>query len=768
MSRPRPSLHVLLTTLALLPSAALAHPGPQGADLEERARVILVDNCARCHASTAQRVRGGFGNVDQLDELVGAGLVEPGNPAASLLFELVDSGDMPEDGDRLAQDDIDLIAKWIRSLAPGMRVPALTHDALLDRIEADLGAVREQDRTYLRYLSLANLWNLGEPEETLEYYRMGVLKLLNSLSWAPDLVRMEWVGEERALLRVDLRQLARYGGQSWDEGLWETILIEGGEGPGGPLPYTYGVLSGSSQEERLLHALHTSVPYVRADWFAFATTRPRLYHHILGLPGPERAADTLEDYLGVDVAANIDHGRALRAGIRQGQSGVSHHNRLIERHAIRREGYAERAYYWKSYDFSASAGEKQLLTRPFGPRSLTGGARDFEHDGGEIIFSLPNGLQAYLLVDAQGNRIDEGPSDIVFDDESATRKKGVIVNGISCMNCHGDGTIPTTDAVRPYTVETQRGRTAHLEAVEALYPRQELLSASLEADRARFVAALAELGFQVRQRPGAGPTSVSDELGEAVTALSRAFERPLSLQRAASELGLSPKEMQNELGRRNHVRATLATGTMAREEFQLQFPDVVEILNMGTVHQFRELQPAAYGDPKQSPGQDPEPISRYDPVRTNRLRVLAAGSVLTEEVLTLAKNSRTEIAPGTVFAVVAGFEHDDSELRREVLTQLLSRDDVDPNGVGESNPLCEALRVSEWREMNPWVVDRLLEHPRIWPGRVMIHSDYEALRSREIAYTYDPDYAEKLAGVQDKIRLLDHYAWKLWGNTVSR
>ncbi|MDA1266713.1 MAG: hypothetical protein O2816_16660, partial [Planctomycetota bacterium] len=72
MSRPRPSLHVLLTTLALLPSAALAHPGPQGADLEERARVILVDNCARCHASTAQRVRGGFGNVDQLDELVGA------------------------------------------------------------------------------------------------------------------------------------------------------------------------------------------------------------------------------------------------------------------------------------------------------------------------------------------------------------------------------------------------------------------------------------------------------------------------------------------------------------------------------------------------------------------------------------------------------------------------------------------------------------------------------------------------------------------------
>ena len=40
---------------------------------------------------------------------------------------------------------------------------------------------------------------------------------------------------------------------------------------------------------------------------------------------------------------------------------------------------------------------------------------DFSQDGGEIIFNLPNGLQAYLIVDREGVRIDAAPISIVSE-----------------------------------------------------------------------------------------------------------------------------------------------------------------------------------------------------------------------------------------------------------------------------------------------------------------------------------------------------------------
>ena len=59
----------------------------------------------------------------------------------------------------------------------------------------------------------------------------------------------------------------------------------------------------------------------------------------------------------------------------------------------------------------------------------------FEHDGGEIIYALPNGLQAYMLVDGKDARIDAGPLDVV-QDRNQHSGNPTIVNGISCMGCH--------------------------------------------------------------------------------------------------------------------------------------------------------------------------------------------------------------------------------------------------------------------------------------------------------------------------------------------
>src|SRR5205823_1478979 len=109
-------------------------------------------------------------------------------------------------------------------------------------------------------------------------------------------------------------------------------------------------------------------------------------------------------------------------------SGVSAHNRLIERHS------SKAGYLWTSYDFRADTGKKNLFEFPLGPgAALAVGGEGFEHDGGETIFSLANGFQGYYLNKANGEPLDQGPPDIVLDPERVDK---LVTNGISCMGCH--------------------------------------------------------------------------------------------------------------------------------------------------------------------------------------------------------------------------------------------------------------------------------------------------------------------------------------------
>ena len=93
-------------------------------------------------------------------------------------------------------------------------------------------------------------------------------------------------------------------------------------------------------------------------------------------------------------------------------------------------------------------GLQDLILNPLGP-NFPGRRFDspaFDHDGGEVIFHLPNGLQAYLLVDAAGQRIDKAPVEIVSDPSRPDRS---VLNGISCMGCHNQGMIIKSDQVGP-------------------------------------------------------------------------------------------------------------------------------------------------------------------------------------------------------------------------------------------------------------------------------------------------------------------------------
>src|SRR5262249_42645988 len=123
-------------------------------------------------------------------------------------------------------------------------------------------------------------------------------------------------------------------------------------------------------------ATECPLPYARGDWFVAAASHPPLYHEVLELPLNEKE---LEKQLRVDVAGDIRSERVARAGFNG--SGVSRNNRLVERHE---SGYGA---YWKSYDFASNAGQKNLFGVPLGPGTAV---NNFAHDGGEIIFNLPN------------------------------------------------------------------------------------------------------------------------------------------------------------------------------------------------------------------------------------------------------------------------------------------------------------------------------------------------------------------------------------------
>src|SRR6516162_4308027 len=206
------------------------------------------------------------------------------------------------------------------------------------------------------------------------------------------------------------------------------------------------------------------MPCVRLDWFVATASRAPLYYDLLQVPS--NAAE-LERQLRVDVNADVQQERVARAGFNG--SGISRNNRVLERHD------AQTGAYWRTYDFNAVPqnlldrdillpDRRNLFAYPLGPGSTD---NTFQHAGGEIIFSLPNGLQGYLLVNADNQRLDKGPTEIVSD---LKRPDRAVEAGVSCMNCHARGILPKDDQIRDHLAKNPRAFSrADADKVRALY-----------------------------------------------------------------------------------------------------------------------------------------------------------------------------------------------------------------------------------------------------------------------------------------------------------
>jgi serine/threonine-protein kinase len=549
--------HPALVTglVLLLPVTGRAQP----ADKEKLAlqvKDILSRNCYRCHGLNGAN-EGQFNWALDFQKLVGPKAIDAKNPKvvagdpdnSRLFVRMGKRKTMPpeEEQPRPTDEEIKAVRDWIAAGAPApaekvvkARKPVTLQDELtalrdyLEKIDDD------KVRHHTRFFSLRHLSNLPPDkvsDDNLRVYQAALSKLLNSVSWKERIVVPEPVDEGKTVFAVDISRL------DWDRNdLWQEILKG----------YPYGLSHEQVPTDRRINKLAAEVcdlagidkeslrvPVVRADWFIATASRPPLYHVLAQIPAN---AGDLEKKLGVNVIEDFKAGKLQRAGFNG--SGVSGHNRMVERHD------ALHGAYWKSYDFKTSAGKGNLFVFPLGPEfkgnPFAEGGKDlvFEHAGGEIIFNLPNKMQAYMLVNNKDERINEGPVEIV-NDRKQTSGTPLVVNGLSCMSCHEHGMIHFTDVVRADAGKLLGGDARDF--LLRIYPDAAAMDKEVTRDEERFLGAL-EKATGPFLKVGADAGADIKAFPEPVSAIARWYlVQELGLAEAAAELGCDARTLQGAI-----------------------------------------------------------------------------------------------------------------------------------------------------------------------------------------------------------------------------
>ena len=511
---------------------------------------IFEATCLNCHGPD-----GAFRETLLMEHgvLIDGGTVVPGNPNASELYKRLlgpteNGAQMPFGQPQLSPQSIEVVRRWILAGAPDWSATTtldrrfITPREVLTSIESHLNSLSSFDRSFARYFTMTHLYNAGETPEILAEYRKALSKLINSLSWRLKITNPQAIDPQETIFYIDLRHY------EWDRNDGWTKLEEA---------YPYHIsfdapadLAQRNQLGRLQTSTKTDVPSVYIDWFLARASTPPLYDELLSLPS---SVQELETRLEVDVARNLRDAPGIevwRAGLKN--SGVSNHNRVVERHTSRYGAY------WKSYDFAGSVGTRNIIVHPF----------NFTHDGGEIIFNLPNGLQGYYLVDGNGIQLDEAPISIVSNPAASDP---TVRNGISCIGCHTEGMKTFEDDVRS-AIEGNPNPPYDKAHALRLYVEQSVMDALVEEDMNRYRDALEATGGTFS---GVEPVSRFHE----------AFHGPIGAAYAAAVVGLQTEtfleRIRENTGLQNVGLLVLdsADGSVKRDTWTSSFRDIVSALD---------------------------------------------------------------------------------------------------------------------------------------------------------------------------------------------
>ena len=545
--------HHLITLIGLLILIVCSQNISAQQQIAQDAYAIFEQNCFICHGPA-----GSFKESLLIDHntLIQNGTVIPGNPNTSELYNRLVTTDtakrMPLQQPPLSAQAINTIRNWILAGAPDWATVASTDSQfispgeILDTIETHLMSLASFDRAYARYFTLTHLYNVGETPGVLQEYRKGLSKLVNSLSWKVTVTNPEPIDPQGTIFYIDLRHYEWDVNDAWTQMEAAYPYHISFEAP------TQSALR--DQLGRLQGEMKSSIPSVHIDWFLASASLPPLYHELLSLP---LTAGELETRLEVDVVRNLNNAPGIdvwRAGFNK--SGVSNNNRMVERHTSRYGAY------WKSYDFAGSVGTQNIFTHPL----------SFTHDGGEVIFNLPNGLQGYYLVNASGFRLDEAPINIVSNPAASDP---TVRNGLSCMGCHTEGMKTFEDQVRS-VIESNTNPTYDKAQALRLYVEQSKMDTLLGEDMERYRVALAKTGGAV------------DDI-EPIQRFHEVFQGEVDVAYAAAVVGLETEafleQIRENVGLQNAGLLILASanGSVKRDAWTSSFRDIVFALNFPTL-----------------------------------------------------------------------------------------------------------------------------------------------------------------------------------------
>ncbi|WP_305971424.1 MULTISPECIES: DUF4384 domain-containing protein [unclassified Mameliella] len=536
---------------------------PADATAQEKAAYAVLDKyCADCHQQGAlgdglTTPKAGFGHVLDLRRLSNdPKFVAVGEPSKSKLYQVITGGApaMPDncwDPSCVPNEaELQQLQDWIVALGDLAPEPR-TYISLAEMYamaHADMQSLPTNRRDRVRYISMRPMWN--DPDVTDENYTAylaATVKLLNALSWNPNVYKFEKVDDHGILLRVFLPDL------DWTHETWGYLEAK----------YPYGMESDTDPYlGSLQHLAGTKIPVIRADWFAATASVSPLYYDMLGLPDTVAG---LEKLLNLDMKKNILNEQVVRAGFQD--SGVSTHNRLIERHPM------GTGFFWTSYDFAGSAKRQSFFEFPLGPTEAYGPDLAFLHDGGESIFTLPNGFHAYYLNTAEGDRLNVGPTSIVRDTDYPDGT-GEVVNGISCISCHSKGMRFNDDTVRDVALNNLSLSASARQTIDAIYPGKDVVNEYFQRDMEAFLATLESAGIE--------PDTKAAGLEPVRGLFVYHVDYFIDFDQAANELGLTSDALRSRMAFAGHEMASLLTrldtSPIARDEWTAAYPVLLEKL----------------------------------------------------------------------------------------------------------------------------------------------------------------------------------------------
>ena len=538
---------ILLIVLLMFVLGSQSIPAQQQIAVDTHA--IFQQSCNICHGPDGAYKES---LLMEHNALIEKGSVVPGNADASELYSRLLTTDtakrMPLGQPQLPDQSINTIRNWILAGAPDWAVTSTTDgdfispSEILNTIETHLMSLAPFDRAFARYFTMTHLYNAGESVGILQEYRKALYKLVNSLSWGVTVTNPHPIDPQGTIFYIDLRHY------EWDvNNAWTQIETEY------PYHIPFDAPAQSALKEqlrRLQTEMKADIPAIHADWFVAQASLPPLYHDLLSLPLTDRE---LETRLEVDVIRNLTNApgvRVWRAGTNN--SGVSNNNRVIERHTSRYGAY------WKSYDFAGSVGTQNIFTHPL----------SFTHDGGEVIFNLPNGLQAYYVTNASGFRLDDAPINIVSNPAASDP---TVRNGLSCFGCHTEGMKTFEDEVRT-VIESNATPAYDKKQALRLYAEQAELDALLQGDTDRYRGALEATGGAFG---GIEPISRFHEV----------FQGTVDAAYAAAVVGLETEafleKVRENVGLQNIGLLVLDSpnGSMKRDAWTSNFRDVLFALD---------------------------------------------------------------------------------------------------------------------------------------------------------------------------------------------